>query len=656
MILSDDFLSRVKLVEEGQLDVGITVDQWAEQRRMIKKPGAKKFTLWDFDDSPYLRYPCQLVSKNTPTKRLSVSKGSRIGFTQGLIMNSIFYNIDVNPVKMMYVSADQKLLDKFTRVEFKPQLKATGLYDKIRASAASEKNKNRSSGETSEMLEFGVDGYLVLSGANNPNNFRQLGAQYAYKDERATYPLIKSEGDVSKLVDGRTRDYGNSSKIITVSTPTLAGSGFHKEWLAGTQEFWMIPCPHCDTLQYLDFGETKKHEDGTRELIYGLDFKHENYELKSEVRYKCKYCHKSFPESLKYDLNLKGDWIPTKKEYNKSNVSLQINSLYSNFYSWTDIVEEFLEAKADGSPTALQGFKNLIMGEFFEFKAKTITVQNLMDRPSGYCRSEVPEGVGFITACCDVQADRLEIEFKGWGLNKENWSIEYVILKGNTEKHDVWNDFEELIFSQQFAGLTPVAYFIDEGDGNKQDQVQGFCRRMNLRATNEYYEKTGKLDRDGNKIVKHVALPLKGMSPKQLNRKPYSVNDISEGLKRLHVNTYYYKEKVMTWMNREFLNNDGEEKPFGFCNFPADYPKKYFSQLRSEKLVKTLNTSGYTEKKWEQVKTRNEAFDLFVYNACEADWYFECVILPIGHVIDYPGGVKVYNDMINYFLNQRKSE
>jgi phage terminase large subunit GpA-like protein len=651
MVVSDYelFLSRRIRVDARAMDPNITVSKWASSRRMIKPPGWSTFELFNFDKTPYLIRPCDLLSKYSACKTLVVTKGSRLGFTQGVIMNSMFYNIDVNPVKMMYVSADQKLLNNFTKVELKPQLDASGLSYKIRPGSQNLKNKNRSSGESADLWEFGTDGYLCLYGANNPNNFRQLGAQFTYKDERATYPIFEKEGDVADLVDGRRRDYGEYGKDVIISTPTLAGTSFHKEFLAGSQEQWQVPCPLCGGLQMLEFGKIEKDEEGNKKLIYGLQFEYEDYQIVSEVRYKCRHCGESFPESEKYNLNILGSWVPQKKNFiNPEYVSMEIQSIASNMQSWRNIADEFLKAKREGTPSKLHAFHNTVLGQFWEYKARRLTIQDLKQRKSGYCRSEVPEPVGMITAAVDVQGNRLEAEFKGWAKDKENFSIEYVTLHGDTNHFEVWNELEELIFTKRFGGLEPKMWVIDSGDGNKKDRVFDFVRMVNNRFTNEYLAKLPQGKRDP-KIRLYKAYSLKGMTPKQLSRAEFRAVDISPDLKHINVNTYFYKELVMTWMSHHAPENMEDKKPHGYCNFPNDYPAKYFNQLKSEKMEITTDGSGHEQKKWVMINTRNEALDLFVYNAMAVDYFFEKIVKPL----EDQTGIGTYNQMIEKFKQER---
>ena len=641
----NDFINLIDIHQEEHIDINITVSEFAEKYRYIKPPGWKHFELFNFDKTPYLRYPCDCLSKNSNVSDLIVVKGTRNGATQGIDLNAIFYNIRVNPCKMFFVSADQKLLDTFTKVEFLPQLRATGLHKRIQASSSNEKNKNKSSGETSQLIEFGPNCYVNLCGANNPNNFRQLAAQLLIKDERATFPIFKKEGDAARLADGRTEDYGPYAKRVTTSTPTLWGSNYHNEFLSGTQEEWQVPCPSCGGMQYLELGKVEKDDNGRKKLLYGLDFEHENYQLRSDVKYKCKHCGISFPYEELYKINIRGKWMETKPIYNRDIVSLQLNSLYSNFLGWDRIAQVFLDAKREGTPSALQTVYNLYLGEFYEYKTNKISIGNLVERDSGYCRSELPSDVAFITCSIDVQGNRFELEFKGWSHNWSSFSIEYVKLMGNTDHHDVWNELEELIFTKRFAGTDPMMYCIDEGDGNKAEEIRSFVDRINRKATTEYYEKTGQATK------KILCLTVKGASPKQVNNKPLREVDLSEYVKCIRVNTYYFKEKYRIWLSKNIDESTGAV-PFGYPHFPNDYPTAFYKQLDSEEFQTLVDSNGYPVKKWVKTHTRNEPFDLGVYNIGLAHYIFEFIVLPVSKAT----GISDWNQMIDYYLAARKEK
>ena len=57
-----------------------------------------------------------------------------------------------------------------------------------------------------------------------------------------------------------------------------------------------------------------------------------------------------------------------------------------------------------------------------------------------------------------MQKDRLELEYVGWGEGEESWSIDYVILLGDTAQPSVWDELAELL-----DDLAPDSVAIDSG-------------------------------------------------------------------------------------------------------------------------------------------------------------------------------------------------
>ena len=641
----------INLINEQQkntLPVNINVSEWAEKRRKIKPAGERFYEFYDFEKAPYLRWICDMMSPHSSCRMLTVVKGVRQGFTTGGILNSMFYNIDINPCEMMYVSADQKLIDKFSRINLKPAMAESDLIKKIKPMYVNEKNKNKSSGEKSDLMEFYGNGYLALCGANNPNNFRQLPVVYLYLDESATYPIFKEEGWAGNVAKGRTRDAGDKAKIFQVSTATIKGTGFHKDFVDGNLHQWQVPCPLCGAFQYLEFGKTEKH-NGKREPVYGIIFDHDDeYRLKSKnIEYMCKDCGGVFSEKHKYNMLKEGDWIsddPLNLEY----ISAEINSFNCNFFGWKEIIEEFLKAKRSGLAQDLQAVTNLYFGQFFEYKTKQINAQTLMDRPSGYSRSEVPSDVAILTCCFDVQGDRIEGEVKGWGVGYQNFSIELLMFEGDTKLNEVWNKLEDWVINQgYFADLKPLAMLIDSGDGNMMEKVYDFCRMVNAKWNEKMQTQNG------------ILHPLKGQSPHQIKARNYVRKDLENDLWVLNINTYKYKEMIIENIRKEiveYVNPKTKKKmveiPENYCNFPGDYPMKYYKQLTSERMVENTNKNGYEDFRWER-KGRNELFDTFVYNWALMEYLMNNVYIPMLNRLTKSNS-STYNDVFRYFLNKRK--
>ena len=56
------------------------------------------------------------------------------------------------------------------------------------------------------------------------------------------------------------------------------------------------------------------------------------------------------------------------------------------------------------------------------------TSEALMARREPYTEGIAPAGGCFLTAGCDVQSDRLEVEIVAWGKDYESWSVAFYVL------------------------------------------------------------------------------------------------------------------------------------------------------------------------------------------------------------------------------------
>lgn len=109
---------------------------------------------------------------------------------------------------------------------------------------------------------------------------------------------------------------------------------------------------------------------------------------------------------------------------------------------------------------------------------------------------------------------------------------------------------------------------------------------------------------------------------------------------------------VMSWMNKE--KEEDQPTPIGFCHFPNDYPKEYYNQLKSEKCIESQDRNGYPTIRWEKIRDRNEALDLFVYNAALADFVVSEIYGPIFK--ESTGEDWGYNKIIEYLIAHREKQ
>jgi phage terminase large subunit GpA-like protein len=87
----------------------------------------------------------------------------------------------------------------------------------------------------------------------------------------------------------------------------------------------------------------------------------------------------------------------------------------------------------------MQAWQNLMLREPYEdVAAQPIAVGWLAARADGY--EHAPQGVLVVTAGADVQDDRVEVEFVGFGLGDESWSLDYRVLYGDPSGRELWEE------------------------------------------------------------------------------------------------------------------------------------------------------------------------------------------------------------------------
>lgn len=639
----------------------MSVMDFAERFYKVKAPGALYYEPYDARIAPYLVRPTNLCSFYSGVRQIDFVKGVKIGGTVGLIFPVMIYNVMVARRNQYYVSADQKLIDEYVSVTVKPHFDAAGASRLIGlANPENQSKKNKKSGETSQFWQFTSGNYLKFCGANNANNFRQHEADFIILDERAAFPTFKDEGTAAELAFGRMGANKRGCALV-VSTPKLAGSDYHLDYLSGTREKWLSPCPLCGEWQEMCFGEfSREDEDGERHLLYGLQYESENYQLRSAVRYLCRYCGGLWEEREKFAVNLASRWFALKPLYRhltdkelddklrtpgtvyldlyeepaigERHVSMQIEDTLCYFKTWENIAEEFLKAAQKGRPQDYQSFTNLHRGKFWEPYRRSRVDLNSEREASGYLLREVPEDVAFLTAWADVQGDYLDLGVYGWGVKHHSWVIDRIQIDGNPAQQGVWLELERIIKTMRWGqrGLYPAYFGIDEGGSSGWETiVLEFARRIN-------YEESL---RSGEQVI--VVIPTKGSVPTATKNTAYRVSNAklsghgrrsSDELLHILTNTYYYKGLILGdvegegWLDRR-VDAEGN-KPFGYCHFPQDYKKSWMKQMRSEQKVIEIGSDGFEKTRWEKIHQRNESLDIFVGNAMLADYFMETQILP----------------------------
>lgn len=191
---------------------------------------------------------------------------------------------------------------------------------------------------------------IVVSGSGSAGPFME-----------AWYRLIILDELENHLQDQETTTYDRArsrqatvpdGKLVAMSKPEMAGGIIDLNYIRGSQEKWMVPCPRCERriellTSFLVFNHCK-------DLAAGWDLAR----VLSETYYQCQLCGGRIDEREKRAMVNAGEWIPTpvadRRKPPSGNIvarepgvrSFHISDLYSLFpaVNWGFLAKEYITA------------------------------------------------------------------------------------------------------------------------------------------------------------------------------------------------------------------------------------------------------------------------------------------------------------------------
>ena len=561
----------------------LSVSQWSDENRILTSKSSAEPGRWRTSRTPYLKEPMDCLSDHTEIEEVVVMKGAQLGFTEAG-NNWLGYIIDHTPAPTMMVLPTDNIVKKNSKIRIDPLFEETPcLRRKVIA------KKSRDSGNTIGLKQF-AGGYLAIVGANSPSNLRSLPIRRVFFDEVDAFPGDSGgEGDPVNLAKKRANTFSRK-KFFLVSTPVdETTSRIARAFEVSDQRYFHVPCPECGELQKLKF-ENLKWEKGKPDTAV----------------YFCEHCGIEIQEHKKSFMLANGVWIAENEDASGKVAGFHLNSLYSpvGWLSWSEIAKEWEEGQKDR--TKLKTFINTILGETWKDKGEAPPWRKLYDQRETYKQNEIPKGVVFLTAAVDVQKDRLEVEVKGWGRNKESWSIDHRVFLGDTssEENEVWKNIENVLsetWQKNNVELGIQLMVVDSGYNTQT--VYNFVRKFPVNRVRAIK------GADNLNIIFGV--------PRDVDV-TYLGNKIKNGLKLWTIGSSHIKTQVYGWFKQNPPTKEDEDQtfPLGYCHFP-EYSEEWFRQITGEALQMRL-VRGRQKFEWVKTRDRNEALDLMVYNRAAA--------------------------------------
>lgn len=549
----------------------LSLSEWADRYAYLSAESSAEGGRWR--TLPYQKGIMDAIT-DPKIEQITLMKSARVGYSK-ILNHTIAFHIHQDPCPIMLVQPTIEDAQGYSKEEIAPMLRDTPCLRGLVSEAKAKDGAN-----TILQKQF-PGGTLSMVGANSPRGFRRVSRRIVLFDETDGYPQSAgAEGDQIKLGIRRTEYYWNRT-IVAGSTPTIKDfSRIEKMFLQGDQRRYFVPCPDCGHMQYLKW-TNMRWSDGDP----------------STAAYCCEGCGVMIPHSKKRWMVERGEWRPTAAG-NGKHVSFHIWAAYS--YSpnatWSNLVEEFLDAKNDAEQ--LKTFVNTVLGEVWEDEyASKIGAEALADRASqeDYEHLVVPSKVLALTIGCDVQDDRLSLSVWGWGRDEEAWLIDRSKLYGDPARGEVWQQLDEVMskpfLTEDGVDMKISICAIDSG-GHHTAEVYAYAR-----------------ERMANGVIAIKGMSTKGKPPLgkpskvDLNRKGQVVK---KGAQVFPVGS----DTVKSLLFGRLKHN---EKGAGYLHFYPTVGTEYFEELTAEKQVLRYK-NGYPQRVWmKKSSARNEALDELVY-------------------------------------------
>lgn len=398
------------------------VSEYVEDNRILP-PNTPFPGFWRNAKTPYSVEIMDCMSPSSQIQQLAFMKAAQCGAT-ALAENVIAYWIDESPTEILFISATDDLLERWATKRLEPLIDSCGFRNKIYAQI--ENKASRRTGDKTFVKEF-VGGTLNMASAQSPASLRSDSKRVLIRDEIDGAPpqLRTGEGNWLDVSYARTNAWGQRRKVLDFSTPTtFADSLINREFEAGDQRKFFVPCPSCGKFQELTWERIKPEtKDGVLEKVY----------------YLCEFCNEAIFNHNKTQMLVKGRWEPTANSHSKFYRSYHISSLYSpvGMVSWIEMYEHY--QKAQENPDGMRSFVNLYLGLPYKEAGARPKLDKVIELRGGYRQAIVPEGILFLTMGVDVQRGsktdkanpaRLELEVCGHGAGYRTWSILYKVIEG----------------------------------------------------------------------------------------------------------------------------------------------------------------------------------------------------------------------------------
>lgn len=542
---------------------------------------------YSFERFPFFRRILTCLGPEHPARVVALRKSAQIG---GTILGDAFLLgwLDLVPTQLMCVHPTLATARAWVNNKIKPAVRnSPGLQAILNFDGSNRDVK------ATELLFERIDarGGVIVTGSNSAASLSQHSVKAQLQDDLAKWET-NDAGDPETQADSRSQAF-EDAKIFKVSTPMVEGQcRINAAFLAGTQEWYHVPCPHCGHLHPLEWPNMQANIDAAGGATGAF--------------FNCPVCGGIIEERHRawmIDPANGAAWVA----HNPAGAwpSFHLWSAYAPLMSWQRIAEAYLSARGD--PSREQTFLNDVAGLPYRQAGAAPDWEALHargeDPDNPFRRGRIAAGYYLLFAGADVQQNRIEIGVWAFGPDLRRQPVDHLVIDGSIADEATKQALERLLRGHSWPDACGNARTIEHlfiDCGYEREHVLDFCTRLPANLVTPIVGATSD------------NAPVFG-SPQKQSR---TLNGRTARDRRLVFQVGGGAVKSYIYADLKKLNP--EER--GFIALSRGFPADWYEQLASERRVPTRGRNGFVLHRWQLTPgKRNEVLDVAVYAYAAAE-------------------------------------
>jgi len=356
------------------------VVQWASDEVILSERQTQMPGPFSTAMTPYLNEPLECFA-DVDVSDLVLVFGTQLGKTT-MIQIGTAWRICNKPQPILWVMPNKELAESFSETRWMP------LFDDSPTLADQKPANVHKFRKTEQHFKRATCNFV---GSNSPSQLASRPAGQVNQDEIDKFAKeTDTETSAVHLADNRTKSFIGSLRVKT-STPTTVDGPIWQEYLKGTQEKFLLPCPHCGERIELLWEQVRWDKEAK------TDDKWDMSKVEESAHYECQHCKESINDGMKMEMLQEGIWEAQNPSAQKGFRSFHLNSLYAPWRSCSfgALAVKFL--RDTETMNGLQDFTNSAMAMPWEQVETSITDARILglkgDYEQGTCPIDNPSSV-----------------------------------------------------------------------------------------------------------------------------------------------------------------------------------------------------------------------------------------------------------------------